>query len=230
MRPADADNHQGPAAETAPGMKVASTVNEPYDGYTVEVSIPMSELPGAVDPEHVGLDLFVYDSDTQDKTGQTRIGWSTWGGVQGDPYRWGVATLPGYTPPADRPTEAPEPVIPRTALSSLDSPPSLEQAVRNDVPLAGGPASAPQRAGWVERVSTSKDTAWVRLHTNAAGTAHVYVVDGKGTIGSRTVTIGGATERGITVDLDRRGGSNTRVYVGWLDRAGGTLASVAGPR
>ncbi|MBT9255544.1 PIG-L family deacetylase [Phycicoccus sp. MAQZ13P-2] len=226
----DADNHQGPAAETAPGIKVASTMDEPYDGYTVEVSIPMSELPGAVDPEHLGLDLFVYDSDTQDKTGQTRIGWSTWGGVQGDPYRWGVATLPGYTPPADRPTEAPEPVIPRTALSSLDSPPSLEQAVRNDVPLAGGPASAPQRAGWVERVTTSKDTAWVRLHANAAGTAHIYVVDGRGTIGSRTVSIGGAGHRSVTVDLDRRGGSNTRVYVGWLDRAGGTLASVARPR
>ena len=109
----DADNHQGPAAETAPGMEVASTVDEPYDGYTVEVAIPMSELPGAVDPEHMGLNVFVYDSDTQDKTGQTRLGWSTWGGVQGDPYRWGVTTLQGYQPPADRPTEAPEPIIPR---------------------------------------------------------------------------------------------------------------------
>ncbi|MGG5261114.1 sugar-binding protein [Phycicoccus avicenniae] len=226
----DADNHQGPAAETAPGMKVASTVNAPYDGYTVEVSIPMSELPGAVDPEHLGLDVFVYDSDTQDKTGQTRIGWSTWGGVQGDPYRWGVATLPGYTPPADRPAEAPEPVIPLTALSSLDSPPSLAQAVRVDVPLAGDPASSPARAGWVERLTTSKDTAWVRLRANGPGTAHVYVVDGRGTIGSRTVTIGGAGHRSIAVDLDRRGGSNTRAYVGWLDSAGGTLASVARPR
>ena len=49
----------------------------------------MAQLPGAVDPQHLGLNVFVYDSDTQDKTGQTRIGWSTWGGVQGDPYRWG---------------------------------------------------------------------------------------------------------------------------------------------
>ena len=57
------------------------------------------------DPAHLGLNIFIYDSDTQDKTGQTRIGWSTWGGVQGDPYRWGHATLPGYTPPAGRPTD-----------------------------------------------------------------------------------------------------------------------------
>ncbi len=83
------------------------------------------------------MNLFVYDSDTQDLTGQTRIGWSTWGGVQGDPYRWGQAKVEGYTPPAGRPTTSPEPVIPLSALSSLDSPPSLQQAVAINVPLAG---------------------------------------------------------------------------------------------
>ncbi|QIM22294.1 hypothetical protein G7075_16010 [Phycicoccus sp. HDW14] len=222
----DADNHQGPAAETAPGMKVASVVDEPYDGYTVEVSIPMSELPGAVDPEHLGLDVFVYDSDTQDKTGQTRIGWSTWGGVQGDPYRWGVATLPGYTPPADRPAEAPDPVIPLTALSSLDSPPSLAQAVRVDVPLAGDPASRPQDAGWVESARSGRGAVTARLRTNASGTAHVVVVDRDGTVGSRTVEVRAGRPE-VRVALDRALGRDARVYVGWLDRRGGTLASVA---
>ena len=62
--------------------------------------IPVSLLPSTIDPQHLGFNAFVYDSDTQDKTGQTRIGWSTFGGVQGDPYRWGVATTPGWTPPA----------------------------------------------------------------------------------------------------------------------------------
>ncbi len=222
----DADNHQGPAAETAPGMKVASVVDEPYDGYTVEVSIPMSELPGAVDPEHLGLDVFVYDSDTQDKTGQTRIGWSTWGGVQGDPYRWGVATLPGYTPPADRPAEAPEAVIPLTALSSLDSPPSLAQAVRVDVPLAGDPASRSQDAGWVESARSGRSSVTARLRANASGTAHVVVVDRDGTVGSRTVEVRSGRPE-VRVTLDRALGRDAKVYVGWLDRRGGTLASVA---
>ncbi|MBM6401144.1 sugar-binding protein [Phycicoccus sonneratiae] len=222
----DADNHQGPAAETAPGMKVASVVNQPYDGYTVEVSIPMSELPGAVDPEHLGLDVFVYDSDTQDKTGQTRIGWSTWGGVQGDPYRWGVATLPGYTPPAGRPTEAPEPVIPLTALSSLDSPPSLAQAVRVDVPLAGDPASRSTDAGWVEKASAGRSSVTARLRANAAGTAHVVVVNRDGTVGTRTVEVRAGRPE-VKVTLDRALGRDAKVYVGWLDRRGGTLASVA---
>jgi LmbE family N-acetylglucosaminyl deacetylase len=108
----DADSHQGPGAETAPGMRVASTVTKPYTGYTIEAKIPFAALPAAVDPARLGLDLLVYDSDTEDRTGQTRIGWSTWGGVQGDPYRWGRARLPGYRPPAGMPTEAPPPTMP----------------------------------------------------------------------------------------------------------------------
>ncbi|HUR01673.1 MAG TPA: sugar-binding protein, partial [Nonomuraea sp.] len=147
----DADNHQGPAT----GMRVASKVSS--GGYDVELAIPMETLPGAVDPAHLGLDILVYDSDTQDKTGQTRIGWSTWGGVQGDPYRWGVATLPGYQPPAGRPTTPPDPVIPDTGLSSLDSPQSLEQAVRVHLPLAGGPAAKESESGWVTSAASGQN-------------------------------------------------------------------------
>lgn len=115
----DADNHQGPASETAPGMQVDATLNEPYTGYTLEARIPMSELPAAVDPQRMGLNIFIYDSDTQDKTGQTRLGWSTFGGVQGDPYRWGHAYLPGYTPPAGRSTTPAAPIIPSDAEHRL---------------------------------------------------------------------------------------------------------------
>jgi hypothetical protein len=225
----DADNHQGPGEQTAPGMKVASTVTAPYTGYTVETAIPMSVLPGAVDPEHLGLDLFVYDSDTQDKTGQTRIGWSTWGGVQGDPYRWGQAQVAGYTPPAGRPTSAPEPVIPLSALSSRDSPPSLAQAVAIDVPLAGGPASTRATSGWVDKARLRGDTALVRLRANSAGTGHVHVVDSAGTVGSRTVAVtAGRHEYGVVLDRAPKG--PVTVLVGWQDAAGGTLASRATAR
>ena len=223
----DADNHQGPGAETAPGMKVASKVRS--GGYTVETSIPMSLLPGAVDPQRMGLNLFVYDSDTQDKTGQTRIGWSTWGGVQGDPYRWGQAEVEGYTPPAGRPTTAPEPVIPLSALSSLDSPQSLQQAVAIDVPLAGGAASTRANSGWVDKARLRGDTALVRMRANAAGTAHVHVVDATGVLGSRTVKVAaGKHEYGVVLDREPKGG--VTVYVGWQDAAGGTLASKATAR
>ena len=62
----------------------------------------------------MGLNITPYDNDDNTAgTGSTvlrhtdqstRLAWSTFGSVQSDPYRWGRATLPGYTPPADRPT------------------------------------------------------------------------------------------------------------------------------
>ncbi|WP_189039412.1 sugar-binding protein [Streptomyces daqingensis] len=135
----DADNRQGPAGETAPGMRVAAEVDEPYRGYTVEAKIPLGELPAAADPERFAVNILVYDSDTKDKTGQTRLAWSPFGSAQADPYVWGTARLEGYTPPADRPTDPAEPEIPTEAARSEDSPASVEQSRRTGIPLAGGP-------------------------------------------------------------------------------------------
>ncbi|AXB42377.1 sugar-binding protein [Amycolatopsis albispora] len=157
----DADNAQGPA----PGVRVAAQPRE--GGYTVEVAVPMERLPGAVDPAALGLNVLVYDSDTQDKTGQTRIGWSTWGGVQGDPYRWGRATVAGYSPPPGRPVEPPEPVLPLEALASVDSPQTLEQSIRLGLPPGAAAPARPihARDGW--------------LYSSEKGTASVFAEDGR---------------------------------------------------
>ncbi|WP_327582644.1 PIG-L family deacetylase [Nonomuraea sp. NBC_00507] len=213
----DADNRQGPAT----GVRIASSVSS--GAYTVEMSIPMEALPGSVDPEHLGLNILVYDSDTQDKTGQTRIGWSTWGGVQGDPYRWGVATLPGYRPPADRP--APDPVIPDTALSSLDSPQSLEQAVRAHVPVGGGPAAQASASGQVTAATGVPDGVKVTVRAAAAGKAHLFVRDARGTAGSRVVTVSAKGTTTVTVPLTRAMDASPTVVSGWEAAGGGTTAS-----
>lgn len=135
----DGDNRQGPAEDTAPGMEVASSVTDPYTGYTVEARIPLKELPAAADPERLTANILVYDSDTGDKTGQSRLGWSTYGSAQADPYVWGGARLEGYQPPPERPETPDEPEIPREAAQSRDSLPSVLQSLRTGVPLAGGP-------------------------------------------------------------------------------------------
>ncbi|MHA4815896.1 sugar-binding protein [Streptomyces aculeolatus] len=135
----DGDNRQGPAAVTAPGMRVVSAVSDPYQGYTIEAKIALADLPAAADPAKFALNVLVYDSDTDDKTGQTRLAWSPFGSAQADPYVWGNAALEGYTPPADRPTEPAEPEIPTDAARSEDSPASVEQSRRTGVPLAVGP-------------------------------------------------------------------------------------------
>ncbi|MDO5628480.1 MAG: sugar-binding protein [Mobilicoccus sp.] len=221
----DADNHQGPMEVTAPGMTVASTVNEPYTGYTVEAAIPMSALPGAIDPERMGLNVLVYDSDTPDQVGQTRLGWSVWGGVQGDPYRWGRATLPGYTPPADRPASAPDPIMPLEALNSLDSPQSIEQAAATNVQLAGLPRTADRRAGWAERADRRGEVVRTWIRARGEGRAHVTVRDADGSAGTRVVEVLPGRSR-IDVTPTRPLTGDVSVTVGWAGSDGGTLASV----
>lgn len=142
----DADNRQGRAEKTAPGMRCVSTVTDPYQGYSVEVKIPLSELPAAADPERFAMNVLVYDSDTDDRTGQTRLAWSPYGSAQADPYVWGRARLEGYQPPAGRPTTSARPDIPTEAARGEDSPATLRQARRTGVPIAGG-ARTPRARG-----------------------------------------------------------------------------------
>lgn len=223
----DADAHQGDAS-TAPGMKVASVVSSPYAGYTVEVAIPMVDFPAAIDPNHFGMNLFVYDSDTQDKTGQTRIGWSTWGGVQGDPYRWGLATLPGYVPPAGRPTTPAAPIIPLTALQSVASPQTLLQAVATNFAIAGRATATD--GGWATsaRVAAGGATAVVSVSARTAGTAQVFIMS-SGTVlpntvlGQTTATVPAGNST-IVVPLTGPVGDGATAVVGWTG-ASGLLAS-----
>jgi hypothetical protein len=168
----DADHHQG-GPETAPGMRVVSKLSSPYSGYVLEVKLPLANLPAAVDPARLGANLFIYDSDTQDLTGQTRLGWSTFQGVQGDPYRWGHARLDGYAPPPDRPTEPPPPIVPSTALDSVDSPQSILQSTLDRVPLGGLPA-ARDRVEIVSPPRTAGDGMRLSLRASGPGRAHVF--------------------------------------------------------
>ncbi|WP_410785704.1 PIG-L family deacetylase [Kribbella sp. C-35] len=159
----DADNHQGYSSGpldtgNAPGVKVASTAqwvgsNEttvPHayagGGYDLEVKIPLADLPAAVDPNHLGLNITPYDNDDTSAPGtttlrhidmSTRLGWSALGSVQSDPYRWGLATLPGYTPPADRPTTPAPPDVSNPNLNGALSPQTIAQSAQNGVPISG---------------------------------------------------------------------------------------------
>lgn len=228
----DADAHQGPGLETAPGMKVASRVTEPYMGYVVETAIPMSLLPSAIDPAHMGLNVLPYDSDTQDKTGQSRIGWSVWGGVQGDPYRWGDVSLAGYQPPTDRPTTPAAPVIPTEALQSVDSPQSIEQAVRTNVALAGRPSSTTSQAAWADQAKVRGSRVDVRLRVRDTGTAHITIRDANGIVGEVVKVVRGSRsgQSTLSVPLTRTPVGRVSALVGWDDGAGGTFSSVVRAR
>lgn len=223
----DADNHQGPGAETAPGMTVASKIDpSAYDGYTIETKIPMADLPAAVDPDKLAMNLFVYDSDTTDKTGQTRIGWSTWQGVQGDPYRWGHATVPGYTPPAGRPTTPPDPVMPKTAARSVDSPQSIAQAAATGIPLAAGTAAPAQDTAEVTGSPTVGDgKVTLRFTATGPGTAHVFVWN-DGTQGGKTLAVDGAGTTDLTIPAEKATTDSTVLFAWEADQGGTTSQAV----
>ena len=80
----------------------------------------MADFPAAVDPNHMGLNITPYDEDNTAAAGtttlrhidlSTRLAWLTFGSVQSDPYRWGHATLAGYSPPAGRSTTTATPNV-----------------------------------------------------------------------------------------------------------------------
>jgi LmbE family N-acetylglucosaminyl deacetylase len=93
----DADAHQGPIEETAPGARLRSFRTP--DGYRIKVSIPFAEL-GLNYPQRRGLgfNLIIYDGDKADAAlgeniNKSRIAWSPRAGVQGRPEDWGRLEL-----------------------------------------------------------------------------------------------------------------------------------------
>lgn len=187
----DADNHQGYSSGAldignAPGVEVASTAewvgsNEttvPHayadGGYDLEVKIPLAALPAAVDPARLGLNITPYDNDDTSAAGtttlrhidmSTRLGWSALGSVQSDPYRWGLATLPGYTPPADRPTTPAPPNVSNPNLNGALSPQTIAQSARNGVPISGRVPTDELRVLYAALGRSSVD-----VYTTSAGT------------------------------------------------------------
>jgi LmbE family N-acetylglucosaminyl deacetylase len=207
----DADAFQGPVGETAPGFDVASSVSEPYSGYVIEAFVPYDVLPADIDPEAATINIFIYDSDTEDLTGQTRLGWSTWNGVQGDPYRWGKTPFDGYEPPADARTTPDEPVIPDAAAQSVNSPWSIMQSSQDGVSLAGKPAVTEPAAIRIDGEPTVTDGLLkVTIGTGeATGNLSIFAWDGEAVIASNQAFA--LDESSITFQLDV-----TSAPEGWL--------------
>ena len=181
-------------APNAPGVQVASTAtwvgtnDTRYDHALRAAAATRSRsrsrwplLPAAVDPDKHGPEHHAlrqrHNTAAAGSTtlrhidNSARLAWSTFGSVQSDPYRWGRATLPGYTPPAGRPTTAPdaERVATRTSTARLaaDDRPVGPQRRADLRPRAGArepPASRVNGAGL--------EAATVELNLDAGGAGH----------------------------------------------------------
>jgi hypothetical protein len=148
------------------------------------------------------MNIFIYDSDTQDLTGQTRLGWSTWNGVQGDPYRWGQIQLGELNaegspvPIATAVSEAsPEavtlaaPIMPLDVALSTNSPDSIAQSAGDGVPLAGMQPVVHGEGLTVSQAPTLAAGSIVGVFESPqAGTATVFIVDNTGSVVASTST------------------------------------------
>ncbi|MFG3708046.1 sugar-binding protein [Micromonospora sp. NPDC047670] len=213
----DADNRQGPGATTAPGMTVVSKVTAPYAGYTIEASIPFAVLPDAVDPARMGFNVLVYDSDTQDLTSQSRLGWSTFTGVRADPYRYGLVTLPGLAPAARQPSA---PVFPDTAARSVHSPQTIAQSAVDGVAPAAV-ARLPERALRLTAQRRVAGGVEVTVRADRTGTAYLHAWDGDRSLGERTVRLNSG--RPVTVLVPVTGGTPTALLAAF-EAGGAALA------
>lgn len=215
----DADAFQGPVSETAPGFELASTLSQPYTGYVLETLIPWDSLPADIDPQNAAMNIFIYDSDTQDLTGQTRLGWSTWNGVQGDPYRWGHVDFEGYAPPADARTVPDEPQMPLDVAQSIQSPVSIAQSTRDGVGLAGK-AMVPDGEGVevVEGPVIEADQINLQVESTMEGTLNLFY-EVNGTIVSSASQMVGPGQP-ISLELATEGSASGTIYLGFESTSG----------
>jgi hypothetical protein len=216
----DADNHQGfstgPLAATvkdgpnAPGVQVKSTATwvgtndtgtshaypDGSGGYSLEVKIPASILPAAIDPDRMGLNITPYDNDNTAAAGTTtlrhidnsaRLAWSTFGSVQSDPYRWGRAVLPGYTPPASQPTTPAEPKL-ADPLDSASSPQTIAQSARNGVPISGREPAPADRGIAINGVTFPGNELRLSLNAAARGTVRAFLYEVNPQDGNKSYT------------------------------------------
>ena len=194
----------GPLAATvddppnAPGVQVVSgatwvgsnetTTDHSYtDGrYTLEVKIPLAVLPSAVDPSRLGLNITPYDNDNTAAAGtttlrhidnSTRLAWAASNSVQSNPYRWGDATMTGYTPPADRPTTPRTPSV-EQPLNGVDSPQTIWQSANDGVPISGRKPAPANDHIVIGNVALTSSAVTIDILASGPGTAHVFLWSG----------------------------------------------------
>jgi hypothetical protein len=186
-----------PDGPNAPGVQVFSsatwvrsnetTVDHAYagGGYRLEVKIPAAVLPAAIDPNRMALNITPYDNDNTAAQGTTtlrhidnsaRLAWSTFGSVQSDPYRWGRAVLPGYTPPASQPTTPGDPILAKP-LDSANSPQTIAQSARNGVPISGRDPAPADRGLTISGVTFPGNELRLSFSAAAAGTVRAFLYD-----------------------------------------------------
>lgn len=173
----------------------------PAGGYNLEVKIPMADLPSAVgptsnlptgsaptntiDPQHLGLNITPYDEDNTAAAGKTtlrhidqstRLAWSNdTGSVQSDPFRWGHAYIPGYTPPSGQSTTPTPPNVSHPNLDGALSPQTIYQSATDGVPISGRDPAPASDSITVTKPKLNPAKAEFEIDATGPGTTHIFL-------------------------------------------------------
>jgi hypothetical protein len=119
-----------------------------------------------------------------------------------------------------------EPVIPSDVLASADSPQTIAQAVRNGVPIGGGPAADPASSARLRSAVLGPDSVEVTIRVRGPGEAHVFLVRRGKALASLVERF---DETGlVTVELpvDQAPPDGSRVLLAYVADSGGTTSTV----
>jgi hypothetical protein len=87
--------------------------------------------------------------------------------------------MPGYTPPAGRPTEPPAPTLPGSNLPGGKSPQTIAQSARDGVPISGRPPAPPNDRIVKAAARNGSGTVEVDLRASGPGTAQIFAWAGE---------------------------------------------------
>ena len=146
----------------------------------------------------------------------------TWTGVRADPWRWGIATLPGYP---SQPSAPKAPVIPATAARSVESPQTLLQSSVDGV-APGGWAALPDGTVRIDRATVTAGTVRVTVKTKQTGILRAFVWDGTRVVGSTSSELGKGNHT-VEVPLDTAVPAGSTLLVSY--EAGDATAAAARP-
>src|SRR5262249_58390412 len=109
----------------------------------------------------------------------TRLAWSNdTGAVQADPFRWGHAYIPGYTPPAGQSTTPTTPNVGHPNLDGALSPQTIYQPAIDGVPISGRDPVAPSDSILVNKVKLNPASAEFEFNAKVPGALHVVLWTG----------------------------------------------------
>ena len=155
-------------------------------GYKLEVKIPIDQLPADLNETDFGLNITPYDNDNTAAAGtttlrhidsSTRTGWSAFGSVQSDPYRWGRASIAGSAVVGSNVVDPLDLSSPN--LDGAKSPQTIAQSAHDGVPISGRDPAGNANKLTISNVKLGASSVTMDVASTGTGTMRAFLWSGE---------------------------------------------------